>query len=182
MAITLVALLIGYFVRIDYMWSFLLILFTWGIRQLFAQFARGIGKVKIFAASGVLQALSLCLFNIVFLTLLHQGVNGYLLSITLSNLVSPFSGRCGKNTTLYPSGRKGYKSTESDVAFLHSHDSQYPVLVVCQHFGAVYPRVVLRSWGSWVVYGGEQTTVSGASDVHYIPTGMAVCFVQRDGK
>lgn len=88
LAITLVALLIGYFVRIDYMWSFLLILFTWGIRQLFAQFARGIGKVKIFAASGVLQALSLCLFNIVFLTLLHQGVNGYLLSITLSNLVS----------------------------------------------------------------------------------------------
>lgn len=34
------------------------------------------------------KPLSLCLFNIVFLTLLHQGVNGYLLSITLSNLVS----------------------------------------------------------------------------------------------
>lgn len=33
LAITLVALLIGYFVRIDYIWSFLLILFTWGIRS-----------------------------------------------------------------------------------------------------------------------------------------------------
>lgn len=86
--IILVALVIGFFVQIAYMWYFLLILFSWGIRQLFAQFARGIGKTKIFAASGVLQALSLCSFNIIFLMVLHWGINGYLLSIILSNLVS----------------------------------------------------------------------------------------------
>lgn len=83
-----VILLAELFLAFDFLWYLALILFSWGIRQLFAQFARGTGRAGVFAACGVIQALSLCLFNFLFLTILPMGVNGYLLAIVLANLVA----------------------------------------------------------------------------------------------
>jgi len=57
-------------------------------QNLIAQYARAIGKVKIFAFNGILQTLVLGISNIVFLIILSYGVNGYLLSIVLSNIIS----------------------------------------------------------------------------------------------
>lgn len=87
-AISVLSLIVNFFIRYQFTWYFILILFTWGYRQLFAQFARGIGKSKIFAVSGVIQALALCLFNIIFLTIFKFGIDGYLLSIILANIIS----------------------------------------------------------------------------------------------
>jgi O-antigen/teichoic acid export membrane protein len=44
--------------------------------------------VKIFAISGIINALSLVIFNIIFLLFLDVGATGYLLAILLANIVS----------------------------------------------------------------------------------------------
>lgn len=74
--------------RYAYTLCFVLILFSWSIRQLFAHFARGIGRGKVFAASGVIQALTLCISNIILLVGFHLGVYGYLVSIIIANIIS----------------------------------------------------------------------------------------------
>lgn len=56
--------------------------------RIFAQFARGIGKVKSFAINGILLTSSTALFNLLFLVLMDKGIEGYLLSIICANLVS----------------------------------------------------------------------------------------------
>lgn len=67
---------------------FLVIYLTQSIALIFSQFMRGIGKVKIFAINGVLITLVTIISNIIFLIILKMGINGYLLSICLSNVVS----------------------------------------------------------------------------------------------
>lgn len=87
-AIFLIALIVDIFIDYPYIWYFIAILFTWSIRQLFANFARGIGRTKTFAASGVIHALSLCICNIILLSVFHMGVYGYLISIIVANCIS----------------------------------------------------------------------------------------------
>ncbi len=87
-AIFLIALIVDIFIDYPYIWYFIAMLFTWSIRYLFANFARGIGRTKTFAASGVIHALSLCCCNIVLLSVFHMGVYGYLISIIVANCIS----------------------------------------------------------------------------------------------
>lgn len=87
-AILIIALIVDFFIDYPYIWYFIIILFTWSIRHLFAQFTRGIGKAKTFAASGVIHALALCVCNIIMLTMFHLGVYGYLISIIIANCIS----------------------------------------------------------------------------------------------
>jgi len=54
---------------------------------LFLNFARAINKVKIFAIAGILGTVIIAASNILFLVVLHKGVQGYLLSIIISNTV-----------------------------------------------------------------------------------------------
>lgn len=69
---------------------FSFMLFAYSIRQLFAQFSRGIGKARFFAMSGILNAIILGISNVVLVGLLSYGVNGYLFSIALGNVSSAF--------------------------------------------------------------------------------------------
>jgi len=69
---------------------FSFMLFAYSIRQLFAQFSRGIGKARFFAMSGILNAIILGISNVVLVGLLTYGVNGYLFSIALGNVSSAF--------------------------------------------------------------------------------------------
>lgn len=64
-----------------------LLLFLQVFFSIFSQFARGIGKVKIFALSGILVAVFLLLFNLFFIVYLELGVAGYILSLILSTAV-----------------------------------------------------------------------------------------------
>ena len=78
----------NWFVKYEYAWHFAVMLFTAALRQLFAQFARGIGHVKRFTVSGVINALLLGIFNVIFLVGFNLDIDGYLISIILSNIIS----------------------------------------------------------------------------------------------
>lgn len=65
-----------------------LIIVVQAFQNLFAQYTRAIGKVKEFAFNGILQTLVLGISNIIFIVNLNYGVDGYLFSIIISNIVS----------------------------------------------------------------------------------------------
>lgn len=61
---------------------------TSGFRQIASQFVRARGLVRLFAMDGILATLTLFLFNITFISMLHMGVTGFLISVILSDLLS----------------------------------------------------------------------------------------------
>lgn len=64
------------------------ILYSYSFRMTMAYYIRGTGKAQIFAISGIINAVSLGIFNIIFLVLFDAGETGYLLSIGLSYCTS----------------------------------------------------------------------------------------------
>ncbi|WCG37215.1 lipopolysaccharide biosynthesis protein [Aerococcus urinaeequi] len=98
---TLTITVVGYFVLLliypilnyfnfleDNLLYLYIILLVQMINQLFTQFTRGIGKVRIFAINGVLITLLTGLLNILFLAILNLGLYGYFISITLAYIFS----------------------------------------------------------------------------------------------
>lgn len=91
-----VSLCIGFFTAFisklffGYQYAFYLffILYAYSIRMCAAYYVRGIGLSKIFAVSGVVNAIALGTFNVIFLIILKDEINGYLISIGLSYCVS----------------------------------------------------------------------------------------------
>lgn len=56
--------------------------------RIFAQYARAIGEVKIFAINGVLLTFSTGIMNILFLVYFNLGIRGYFTSLVISNVIS----------------------------------------------------------------------------------------------
>lgn len=83
-------ILIVYDLIFKYEYSFYLyiILIFYSLQKLNSFFVRGKGYSKIFALSGVINAIILTIFNVIFLVKLDLGVKGYLLSIGLSYFIS----------------------------------------------------------------------------------------------
>lgn len=71
----------------NYQYTFLLyfILYAYSTRMCLASYTRGKGQTTAFAMSGVVDALALSLFNILFLVRVDGGVEGYLVSIGLAD-------------------------------------------------------------------------------------------------
>lgn len=69
-------------------WVCLLLVIAVSTRTIFAQFARGSGEIKKFAISGVLNALLLLLFTVVFVACLHWSIIGYIAALILGNIGS----------------------------------------------------------------------------------------------
>ncbi|MBO0471095.1 oligosaccharide flippase family protein [Enterococcus sp. DIV0242_7C1] len=67
-----------------------LVLIVMGVQKLLSNYARADNRIKLFAVNGILQTVLLCLLNIVFLIVFSMGIEGYILSIILSNLFSIF--------------------------------------------------------------------------------------------
>ncbi len=67
---------------------FILLLILQSFQTIFSQFVRGIGRVKLYAINGIVMTFAIALFNLLFLMKINYGVNGYLLSLVLSNLLS----------------------------------------------------------------------------------------------
>lgn len=65
---------------------FLLYYFFTTIHTLTSQFVKGIEKVGVYSISGVLQTVCFISCNIFFLLVIKIGVNGYLLSLIISNI------------------------------------------------------------------------------------------------
>ncbi len=57
-------------------------------RQLCSQFVRARDLTRLFALDGILATLSLFLFNVLFISVLHWGVHGFMLAVFLSDLCS----------------------------------------------------------------------------------------------
>lgn len=72
----------------EYWAWFAIILFGFNLQQVTSQYAKGIGKTKLFAVSGVIQTVVIIVVNIVGLLVLHLGLFAYLLAITLGYYVN----------------------------------------------------------------------------------------------
>ncbi|WP_333646065.1 lipopolysaccharide biosynthesis protein [Lacrimispora sp.] len=98
--------IIGY----EYAFYLYFILFAYSFRMLIAYYVRGKGLSKLFAVSGIINAIFLAIFSIVFLILLKWGVKGYLLAIAFSYLFSMlflFFGACIYKEVRVVSSNKG---------------------------------------------------------------------------
>ncbi len=77
---------------IDFIDGYLIMLLVYvctsAFRSLCSQFVRAKGMVKLFSLDGILATLTLFIFNIIFISQLHFGVKGFLLSVILSDLCS----------------------------------------------------------------------------------------------
>ena len=67
--------------------AFLFLLAFQVFTQIIAQFARGNGQVRVFAFNGMIKTLAIGLLNIYFLVVLKMGLNGYLISLILAEIV-----------------------------------------------------------------------------------------------
>ncbi len=62
-------------------WGYFIALFAgYSLQNLFASYCRGSNRSRIFALQGIVQTISLLLFNLFFLIVLNLGKNGYLLA------------------------------------------------------------------------------------------------------
>lgn len=83
-----IAALVRYFTHYPYTYNLLILIFALSFRTLFANYARGSGHSKCFAASGIVNALALTLFSWLFLSHFQWDVRGYLLAITIAHIIS----------------------------------------------------------------------------------------------
>ena len=57
-------------------------------QNILSQFARGLGKIKVFAINGIWMTLVMSIANVILLTRYDMGIAGYLLSIVIANVAS----------------------------------------------------------------------------------------------
>jgi O-antigen/teichoic acid export membrane protein len=87
--VALFALICIYYFSSKLYWVLFFVLYiTESLKNLFAQFTRGLGKVKTFAINGILGSFFLLLSTYILLKRLHWGINGYLLSFIIGNIIS----------------------------------------------------------------------------------------------
>jgi O-antigen/teichoic acid export membrane protein len=72
----------------EYFIYFYLIFFVQSIETIFNQFIRAKGLVRLFATSGIVNAFLLLISNILFLVILHRGIDGYLISLNIASIGS----------------------------------------------------------------------------------------------
>ncbi len=73
--------------NLDYYWYIFGILYvTESIKSLFAQFTRGLGKVKEYAINGIIAAVVLLISTYIFLRIINLGIEGYLLAFVVANI------------------------------------------------------------------------------------------------
>ena len=76
------------FIHYKYANSLYFILYAFSFRTLMAYYVRGKGHTKVFAASGIINAIFLALFSYLFLVVLKLDVWGYLMGIGISYICS----------------------------------------------------------------------------------------------
>lgn len=70
---------IGY-VKSSNIYLFILLFAGYSLQNLFASFCRGSGRKKLFAIQGIIQTVSLLVYNLLFLLVLRMGMAGYLMA------------------------------------------------------------------------------------------------------
>ena len=72
----------------EYIWLIVIYVLASNIHSVCSQYVCAIGKTKLFAGQGVLNTMLTVLLNILFLVVFDMGINGYVLSIVLADLLS----------------------------------------------------------------------------------------------
>lgn len=72
----------------NYIFYLYLLIFLQGSYQIIAQFARGIGKSKVFAGSGIILAFSTAIFAIIFLVVFKTRLIGYFWAMIIAYVIS----------------------------------------------------------------------------------------------
>ncbi len=85
----------------QYFFHLAILVFVSSINMIMAQFTRGIGKVTIFAVAGIIKTLTLVCGNLFFLLCLGWRIEGYLLSVILSEVASAVYLACGARLYQY---------------------------------------------------------------------------------
>lgn len=67
---------------------FVVTYFFFNLQECFANFIKGIGMTALFAIQGVVHTVAIIVCNILFLVVFRMGLNGYLLTIIIGNIVS----------------------------------------------------------------------------------------------
>lgn len=87
--IVLVSASISFFVfHFQYAWLLALMCFTAGVRYVCVHFTRGINRPLLFAGAGVFGSLVIFACAVLFLSVLHLGITGYLLSFALAHILT----------------------------------------------------------------------------------------------
>ncbi|PFG15089.1 lipopolysaccharide biosynthesis protein [Bacillus sp. es.036] len=73
-----------------YIYYFYLLLLVQSIFSTLSQYIRANGMVKLFAITGIINALFLLICNVLFLVIFHNGIDGYLQSLIIAYMVSSF--------------------------------------------------------------------------------------------
>lgn len=72
----------------DFVWLIYLYLFAASMQSVTAQFVRSMGLVRLYAFNGMFNTFCTIVCNILFLVVFQWGINGYILSVIVSNLLS----------------------------------------------------------------------------------------------
>lgn len=87
-AILIISAIIFKITQYEYVLVLAFYIITNIIRTIISQFTRAINRVAMYTADNVLNVLITVLCNILFLTVLHLGINGYLMGYIVGNSVS----------------------------------------------------------------------------------------------
>lgn len=102
--VTLIGFVILYFsTHYHLLFYICLIIILQLFQSLFAQFMRGIGKIRIFAINGILIAFTVALMNVIFIAWLKLGIEGYLLATVIGSIISIIYININVNTLKYVS-------------------------------------------------------------------------------
>lgn len=85
-----IAFIIEHLTKYEYILILVIYIATNIIRTIFSQFTRAIGKITIYTIDNVLTVLVTIVSNIVLLTILHKGIEGYLWGYVIGNGFSIF--------------------------------------------------------------------------------------------
>ena len=72
----------------DYIWLIIIYVLASNIHSVCSQYVCAIGRTKLFALQGVINTMLTVLLNILFLVGFDMGINGYVLSVVLADLLS----------------------------------------------------------------------------------------------
>ncbi|NSM83094.1 oligosaccharide flippase family protein [Enterococcus faecalis] len=78
------------FLPIEYSNYLSIIIVLQSFQSLFSNYARGIGRVKLFTMNGLLYTLFASAFTVLFLVFLNMGLSGYFLAIIIATFLSTF--------------------------------------------------------------------------------------------
>lgn len=84
----IVLIIINSFFSYKYVLYFYFILYSYSLKMLLLYYVRAKGYSKLVASSGIIEAIFLAIFNVVFLLFLKLAVTGYLLAIGFAYLLS----------------------------------------------------------------------------------------------